>query len=185
MSRPATAILRSVRHWGSTEDERRRAYPCDRLLPAADHALFRAVDVAAPSATVFRWLCQLRVAPYSYDWIDNAGRQSPQALVGGLDSLEVDQRFMTIFELVEFEPGRSITLRHEGPVFGRIAGTYLVDGAGNRCRLLVKLLVADPRGPLGLVTRHVLPVGNLVMMRRQLRNLKALAEADPAAGLES
>jgi hypothetical protein len=184
MSRPPRELLRAVREWGSTEDERRRSYPCDSLLRDADHALFRAVDIAAPAATVFRWLCQLKVAPYSYDWIDNAGRQSPQALIDGLDRLEVGQRFMTIFELREFEAPGSITLWHEGPVFGRVAVTYHVEGDGNRSRLLVKLLVADPRGPLGLITRHVLPAGDLVMMRRQLRNLKALAEADPAAGLD-
>jgi hypothetical protein len=179
----AAAFGRTVREWGSTPDERRMAYPCDRLLPDADHALFRAVDIAAPGATVFRWTCQLRVAPYSYDWIDNRGRQSPRVLVDGLDHLEVGQRFMTIFELRHFEPGRSVTLWHEGPVFGRIAATYLVESLGNRSRLVVKLLVRDPRRPLALLTRHVLPVGDLVMMHRQLHNLKALAEADPGAGV--
>ena len=69
---------RAVYTWGSTPGERDDAFACDRLVPHADDILFRAVDVAAPAAVVFRWLCQLRVAPYSYDKLDNGGRRSPQ-----------------------------------------------------------------------------------------------------------
>src|SRR5262249_6937940 len=69
-----------TRTWGSTPAERRMQFPCDRHLPACDDALFRAVSVAAPAPLLFRWLCQLRVAPYSYDWLDNFGRRSPRQL---------------------------------------------------------------------------------------------------------
>ena len=92
--------------------------------------LYRAVDVAAPAEIVFRWLCQLRAAPYSYDLIDNGGRRSPQELTPGLERLEPGQRFMRIFRLVEFEPGRSITVLSRGTVFGEVAVTYRVRGAG-------------------------------------------------------
>src|SRR4051794_4739815 len=111
--------------WGSTAEERALAYPCDALLDAPDQVLFRAVDIAAPSALVFRWVCQMRVAPYSYDWIDNFGRRSARRLVDGLDRLEVGQRFV-IFRLVSFEPDRSITLDSTTALFGRVVMTYRV-----------------------------------------------------------
>jgi hypothetical protein len=48
---------------GSSAAERAATYPCDGLIERPDGVLFRAVDVEAPTAVVFRWLCQLRVAP--------------------------------------------------------------------------------------------------------------------------
>ncbi len=92
--------------WGTTAAEREAPFPCDRFLPDADEAYFRAADVNAPPSCLFRWLCQLGVAPYSYDWIDNPGLQSPRTLTPGLDELMIGQRVMAIFRLVEFEPSR-------------------------------------------------------------------------------
>jgi hypothetical protein len=55
--------------------------------------------------------------------------------------------------------------------------TYLILPEGpERCRLLVKVVVRYPLGVTGAVMRRLLPWGDLVMMRRQLLNLKALAE---------
>jgi hypothetical protein len=126
---------------------------------------------------VWRWLCQLRVSPYSYDWIDNLGRRSPQTLTANLDQLEVGQRFM-IFRLADFEPGRSITLTTDHRVFGQVAMTYRVTARSEQTsRLVAKLLVAHRSDPFGWLMARILPAGDLVMMRRQLLNLKRLAES--------
>ncbi len=163
--------------WGAHPGELDAALPCDDHIDAPDQRLVRAIDVAAPAAVVFRWLCQLRAAPYSYDRLDNRGRRSPRTLTPGLEQLEAGQRVMTIFRLAEFEPGRSITVVHDGPLFGRVAATYAVTPAGDATsRLLVRLLVRYPRGVRGAVASAVLPAGDLVMMRRQLLNLRELAQ---------
>lgn len=175
-----THVRRSspVKTWGSSPHEREAVYPCDGLV-VDPVALFRAVDVEAPAELVFRWLCQLRAAPYSYDWIDNLGRRSPRELVEGLDHLEVGQRFMTIFRLASFERGRSVTLDTTTALFGRVVCTYRVlPTTPDRSRLVVKLLLAVPPGVLGWVKGRLLPAGDLVMMRRQLLTLRALAERD-------
>ena len=167
------------REWGSTPDERAELYPCDGLIEGPQESVFRAVDVDAPQEMVFRWLCQLRAAPYSYDKLDNFGRRSPQELTPGLERLERGQRVATIFRLVDFEPGESLTILHRGRVFGQVACTYWAKRVDEqRSRIVVKLIWAPARrGPLGRVERLLLPPGDLVMMRRQLLNLKGLAEA--------
>ncbi len=173
--------------WGTTEAERALTYPCDRYVQAPRDQLFRGVSVDAPAAVVFRWLCQLRVAPYSYDWIDNLGRRSPQCLTPKLEALAIGQRVMTIFELVEFEQHRSITVSvSEGGYarrwFGPAAMTYVaVEQPDGTTRLLAKIAFRRPRRPIAAVGRFILAWGDLVMMRRQLLNLKRLAERTSAA----
>ena len=167
-----------AREWGSTPADRAIAFPCDRWLDHPDDVMYRAVAVDAPPPVVFRWLCQLRAAPYSYDWIDNWGHESPRTLTPGLDELAVGQRVM-IFDLVEFERDRHLTLvmRDGRGLFGDVAVTYMVvpqpDGTS---RLVAKLLVRYPPGLYGWLASLWLPWGDLVMMRKQLLNLKALAE---------
>jgi hypothetical protein len=166
-----------VERWGSTAAERAEPFPCDGLLSEPDCTLFRAIDVQAPPATTFRWLCQLRAAPYSYDTLDNFGRRSPQTLTPGLERLAPGQRFQTIFKLVEFEPGRSLTMWSEGRVFGRVACTYRADPVGEGgSRIVVKVLASYPRAVHRPLMRLLVPPGDALMMRRQLLNLKRLAE---------
>lgn len=165
--------------WGDTEAERAAHYPCDDLMSDPQQSIYRAIDVEAPAPLVWRWLCQLRVAPYSYDWIDNWGRTSPRELTPGLDDLEVGQRAVAIFKVASFERDRSITLSAEKSIFGDLALTYQANPVTEKTsRIVVKLLVKYN----GRVTRGIMgrvpPIGDLIMMRKQLRNLKKLAERD-------
>jgi hypothetical protein len=168
--------------WGTSPEERQISYPCDRLIRHPDDSLYRGVNIGAPPQIVFRWLCQMRVAPYSYDWIDNGGRQSPSELIPGLDDLALGQKVMEIFQLADFARDQHLTIRIKPDssaqrMFGDIAGSYLVFAQGvNSCRLLVKLVVNHPPGVWGRLVRALLPWGDLIMMRRQLLNFKRLAE---------
>ena len=183
--RPGLRTLGTV--WGVSESECRQGYPCDSLV-GGGACYFRGVTVHASPSTLFRWLCQLRAAPYSYDWIDNFGRKSPQRLTPGLERLERGQPVMRIFELVTFEPECHLTLRllpgsRSARLFGELAVSYVIRPGAAGCRLLAKLVVRYPPGLRGAMMRAFLPVGDLIMMRRQLLNLKRLAErqAGPSA----
>ncbi len=145
--------------------------PCDGLLPRAGVRADRAISIAAPPRIVFSWLCQLRVAPYSYDILDNLGRRSPRQRNPELLRLELGQRFMTIFALHSFVDGEQITLVSEGA-----AVTYAVRPEGAGSRLHVRVVFAGPRA-----IARPLAMGDWVMMRKQLLTLKSLAEREAAA----
>ena len=171
-------MLRLGYSWGETEAERAAAYPCDGLIAEPHQTAFRAIDVHAPAPLVWRWLCQIRVAPYSYDWIDNWGRRSPRELTPGIDELEVGQKALAFFEIGGFERDRSFTLYAERSPFGELALSYVVTPTGDdSSRITVKLMVRYPRHRW---MRHVPPVGDWIMMRKQLRTLKKYAERDHA-----
>jgi hypothetical protein len=172
----------SIKNWGTTEQEQRMTFPCDRYMDVVDEAYYRGVTIHASPDIIFRWLCQIRVAPYSYDWLDNFGRRSPQTLIPGLDQLEVGQDIVLIFEIVDFEKDKYITFRiKKDSVWYKIFGDTLVSYVivplgGKECRLLVKLCVKYTKGLMGLLMRTILPLGDRIMMSRQLRNFKRLSE---------
>lgn len=175
----------SARTWGVTPAEQQLEYPCDRFVERPDEAWYRGVTVDAPAPLVFRWLCQLRVAPYSYDLLDNFARRSPRTLTPGLERLAVGQRVMHVFDLVAFAPDEHFTaqVRRARFAFTDTAVTYMVRPADDgRTRLLVKVVFHYP-GPslVRPALRAVYPIGDSVMMRRQLQNLRRLAERDARA----
>jgi Polyketide cyclase / dehydrase and lipid transport len=175
-------FLDPARFWNATAAEKAAAYPAHQYAVAPYRTFIRAVDVAAPPAVVFRWLCQLKVAPYSYDWLDNRGRRSPRELTPGAEKLATGQRLM-IARIVEFEPDRHITgvsLPAATALFGAMSLTYQVTATAGGSRL-VACLDVTARSWSGRVRADLLAVGDLVMMRRQLLNLKALAECSEVA----
>ncbi len=174
-----------VKNWGAKPEEVRASYPCDALGFAHDDVFHRAVAIAAPPELVYRWLCQLRAAPYSYDLLDNFGRRSPSRLTPGLERLARGQRAMVIFRILDFTPDADLTLglalRLAAPVMGDFAGSYRVRAAGATTRLAVRVLVRYPRGPYGRFLRLVIPYVDLAMFRKQLLTLKKYSERDARA----
>jgi hypothetical protein len=167
----------SVQFWNVTEAEISTDFPAHRYAIDPYRTYLRAVDVAAPAAVVFRWVCQLKVAPYSYDWLDNGGRRSPRELTAGADQLAVGQQLM-IFRLVDFQPDRQITmvsLPAATRLFGPIALTYQVTDIPAGSRLVCCLDVTARSWP-ERARRKLLGAGDLVMMRKQLLTFKKLAE---------
>ncbi|MUL81820.1 MULTISPECIES: hypothetical protein [unclassified Mycolicibacterium] len=159
-----------ILNWGATDDERAAALPCDALAPGAAIRADRALSINAPSSTVFGWLCQLRVAPYSYDLLDNAGRRSPHTRDPELARLKVGQRFMYIFALRSFAEDEHVTLQSR-----KVAVTYAVQDRAEGTRLHVRV-----RFDGSPIVGWALALGDVVMMRKQLLTLRELAEKEAA-----
>lgn len=165
--------------WGATDAEVAATYPCDGVFAHPTFEAYRAISVAAPRSHVFRWLCQMKVAPYSYDLLNNLGRPSPRSLTPGLERLEIGQRFIRVFTLVSFVVDEHVTIRVSRLgrwMFGELVISYVTrdEGSGDT-RLIVKLSLPRARR-LGLMRQWMLAWLDLFMMSRQLINLRDLAE---------
>ncbi len=161
--------------WGVTDAEIVRHYPCDDIVPSPVLAAWRGVTVHATPGAVWPWVTQIRLAPYSYDWIDNLGRQSPREL-RAMPEPTAGEPFTTAAGrrlgcILSVSPGEQLTARIVGAVM-----SYVLVPEGGATRLLLKILT-----PGGRWVAPLLSVGDLVMARRQLLNLKHLAEHTSAA----
>ena len=157
--------------WGVSDDEIARSYPCDGFVTAPALRAWRGVSVAAPADAVWPWVTQVRLAPYAYDWIDNLGRRSPRELAG-LPEPRVGDRFTRaggreMGRIVSVAPGTQLT----GAIMGAFMSYVLVTQDDGTTRLLLKVVMDTNRW-----TAVVVSVGDLIMARRQLLNLKRLAE---------
>jgi hypothetical protein len=160
--------------WGVTEAEVARHYPCDDFVGLPVLQAWRGVTVHTTPDRLWPWVAQIRLAPYSYDWIDNLGRRSPGEL-RALPEPAVAEPFTTA---ASRRLGRILSVSPAEQLTGWIAGavmSYVLVPNGDATRLLLKVVLAHGRWIAPLVS-----VGDLVMARRQLLNLKQFAEQETA-----
>jgi hypothetical protein len=159
--------------WGVRDDEVARRYGCDDVVRRPTLQAWRAVTVHAAPATVWARVRQLRLAPYSYDLVDNLGRRSPPELRDVAEPAVGDPFTRALGRdqgrVVAVDPGRELTARIMG---AHLSYAVLPQDAGTT-RLVLKLAMSTSRWLAPAIS-----VGDLVMARRQLLNLKALAERD-------
>ena len=162
--------------WGVTDAETRRHYGCDDVVREPTLQAWRGVTVHAAADVVWARVRQVRIAPYSYDLVDNLGRRSPRELREVPEPVPGDP-FTRAFgrdqgRVVAVDPGRELTAWITGAHM-----SYAVVPHADTTRLLLKIVAGTPAW-----LAPVISVGDLVMARKQLLTLKALAEADAAPG---
>jgi hypothetical protein len=164
--------------WGVTEAEIDRRYPCDQFVSEPGLQLWRAVTVHAPPDRVWPWVIQIRLGPYSYDWVDNLGRRSPRRLRNVPEPLPGDAFTSALGgrdlgRILVITPGQALTAKIMGAVM-----SYVLVPHGSNTRLLLKVVASR-----GGIAGQLLSIGDLIMARRQLLNLARLAEQPQLAGI--
>ncbi|MEO7448246.1 MAG: hypothetical protein ABI336_08220 [Humibacillus sp.] len=157
--------------WGVTDAEVALAYACDQFVDGPGLRAWRGVTVHASATELWPWVCQIRAAPYSYDWVDNLGRRSPEVLLDLPEPVVGEPFTCTAGRGV----GQVLAVTYERELTGRIVGavmTYRLEPVGPRTtRLLLKVAMATHPAVAVAVS-----IGDLVMARRQLLTFKRLAE---------
>jgi len=152
---------RGLKNWGATLADTLHWYPCDDVGFEADDEFLRATDVAAPAALTFAVLCR-------------TGSRRPPPIPG--------RRFFGLYRVLTSVPGEHVTVALRRSLPGWLVGDYLLTfrvlPADFGSRLIVKVLVRYPFGPLGLVGRLVVPGFDRILWARRLSRIARHAEGE-------
>jgi hypothetical protein len=145
--------------------------------------LIRHIEIQAGASDIYVWLKQLRVAPYSFDFLDNGGRKSPEYIIENLPPLRINSHFLLAFHIYGFEENKYIAGRFCVPVITPVNRymkdmfiEYRIEESGTNARLWCKV-----RGWFNcdITSRgffYIFSVVNLIMTKRQLVKIKKLSE---------
>lgn len=168
--------------WGATQEEVAAEMVGDDQVPHAMFSATRSISIQALPGQVFPWLRQMgfkRGGWYSYDWIDNLGRESARTIVPEWQDLQTGDLIPAgpmSFTATTVEPDRAfcMLLTNRWVEFSLAFALHPIDDETrlvSRARARINL----PGGPL--VARWLLEPGDGVMVRRQLLGIKERAES--------
>jgi hypothetical protein len=182
-------IARSIR---PNRAERYRMLPGDELISSAHAMITHGITIQRPRREVWPWLVQMgggRAGWYSYDRIDNDGRPSAEWIVPELQQVKVGDVFpgkpgiTEGFVVLGFEAERFLVLGWPSPEgIPIVTWAFVLEEPAPGCtRLIVRVRVGEGyRPPLGLphwMGDALMPLGHLVMQRKQLLGIARRTEA--------
>jgi len=154
--------------------------------------LLRNIEIQAGAGDIFLWLKQLRVAPYSYDFIDNRGKKSPACIIENLPPLKVNTHFLLAFHILEFTENSFIACRFCEPVnppvdryMKNLFVEYRIVEFEDRSLLWCKIKGCFNRDIASKGFFHIFSIVNKIMMTRQLKNIKRLSELSARGKVET
>ena len=154
--------------------------------------MLRRIEIKATASDIFIWLKQLRIAPYSYDFIDNRFRKSPDYIIQNLPPLKISAHFLLAFHITEFEENSFITGRYCEPVNSPV-NLYMKDMYVEyriEEKPAITILWCKIKGYFNtdISSRgffFIFSVVNKIMTERQLINIKKLSELTAAGKVET
>jgi hypothetical protein len=145
--------------------------------------LLRHIEIKATRSEIFTWLKQLRVAPYSYDFIDNRFRESPDYIIENLPPLKVNTHFLLAFHIYAFREDSFIAGRFCQPInpplnlyMNDMFVEYRIAEQGSETMLWCKIKAFINSGLSSKGFFAIFSVANKIMMTKQIRKIKKLSE---------
>jgi len=148
--------------------------------------LIRHIKIRAGASDIYIWLKQLRIAPYSYDLLDNRGRKSPEYIIENLPPLKVNAHFLLAFHILSFAENEFIAGRFCVPInppLNRYMKEMFIEyrllelpESGTNFRLWCKVKGWYNNDIASKGFFKIFSVVNLIMTGRQLRKIKKLSE---------
>jgi len=200
LSRPPER--RALLGWMATPAEQREPLPGDELLDPPEDST-HAIGIGRPPSEVWPWLVQMgcgRAGWYSYDLLDNGGRESAWEIRPELQSLAPGDRLPSTpdarawFEVLEASPGshlvlgshlatrpmRSLLFSDPSPTAHvRSTWTFVLRATGSGTRLLVRARSVSRPHWLWAAWNGFFSLAHVVMQRRQLLGLRRRVEGPP------
>jgi len=153
-------------------------------IPDTDcRELLRCVEICADASAIFVWLKQLRIAPYSYDCIDNRFRKSPDYIIENLPPLKVNTHFLLAFHILEFEEDSFIASRFCEPInpplnlyMKGLFIEYKIEVQETKTKLWCKIKGYFNTDLSSKGFFYIFSAVNKIMMSQQFKNIKKLSE---------
>lgn len=145
--------------------------------------LTRNIEIQASASSIYIWLKQLRIAPYSFDFLDNRGIKSPEYIIENLPPLKLNSHFLLSFHIYGFEENTFIAGRFCLPVnppvnryLKEMFIEYRIQEQGANTWLWCKIKGWYNKDIASKGFFRIFSVVNLFMTKRQLRNIRKLSE---------
>ena len=153
------------------------------VIDTEQQELIRFININAEASIIFIWLSQLRIAPYSYDFIDNRCHKSPGFIIENLPALKVNNHFLLAFHIYAFEENSYLVGRYCDPIntpynlcLKNLFIEYRLVEHRDKTQLWCKLKGDIRKGLFSKVFFIMFSVINKIMMTRQLKRIKRLSE---------
>ncbi len=159
----------------ASREEKQRAMPADPLVPGPMGVVTHAITINASPERVWPWLAQMgagRAGWYSYDWIDNGGHPSSNAILPAYqhvapgDVLPATPGMTDVFRVTSARPPHDLVLTvPEANGGNQVSWEFLLEPLDHgRTRLIVRGRISY-RWP-GSIQERSRPPGRLILIER-------------------
>ncbi len=179
--------------WGATDQELAMVLPGDDIVARPNMDSTRAITINASPEDIWPWLVQLgkgRGGLYSYDWLDIAfkvlDKPSSETILqehqgikeGDVIPIGRDDSTADDFYVHQVERNHALVIGANDPAFRhRVSWAMaLIHEGPDQTRLIMRVRGDVPMNPKGIVMYALLDPAAFVMLRKQMLNIKRLAE---------